>query len=123
MTTTIAPHVSTATTTTVAGPAPISSATTWVNVADGLWTGSRDGEFFGTIEFVRGGFETSDHRGTHLGRSHSLAGAKRLLDDSRDAEPEQVLLWSDERTVLALGWLAFGVAAIAAVSIATQFFV
>ena len=52
-------------------------------------------------------------------------GAKRLLDEParRDDDDAPELAWSDERTVLALGWLAFGASAIAAVSIATQLFV
>ena len=111
-------------TTTAVAPATTIPAitTTWVNVAEGLWVGSSAREFRGTIEFVDGRFETSDERGTRLGRSHSLAGAKRLLDEPV-AAPAAELVWSDERTVLALGWLAFGAAAIAAVSIASQFFV
>ena len=97
--------------------------TTWVNVTEGLWVGSSAHEFRGTVEFVDGRFVTADDRGNALGRSHSLAGAKRLLDAPETADPEHVLLWTDERTIFALGWLALGAAAIAAVSIASQFFV
>jgi len=119
MTATIAPTVATAAISDVTATSP----TTWLNVAEGLWVGSGAGEFRGTVEFVDGRFEASDERGTRLGRSHSLAGAKQLLDQPAAPEPANVLGWSDERTVLALGWLAFGASAIAAVSIATQLFI
>jgi len=116
-TTAVAPATSTITAAIPTAP------TTWVSVAEGLWVGSSTGEFRGTIEFVDGRFETSDDRGTRLGHSHSLAGAKLLVDAPQADDADHVLLWTDERTVLALGWLAFGAAAIAAVSIASQFFI
>ena len=116
MTTTIATSA-----TTTSGAA--TSAATWALVSEGLWAGTRDGEFLGTIEFIHGRFEVADHHGTGLGRSHSLAGAKRMLDCADPEEVEQVLRWSDQRSLLVLGWLAFGASAIAAVSIATQLFV
>lgn len=119
MTTTIAPTV---TTSIISTPAAFAPETTWANVVDGLWVASSAGEFRGTVEFVGGRFEVTDERGTQLGRSHSLAGAKRLLDQPTP-EPANVLGWSDERTVLALGWLAFGASAIAAVGIASQLFI
>lgn len=119
-------------TTTIAAPraktpAPVTTATLapamWTLVSEGLWAGSRSGEFLGTVEFTAGAFETADHHGTPLGRSHSLAGAKRLVDGPEELGTEQVLPWDDSRTMFALGWLAFAAAAIGAISIATQFFV
>jgi len=112
MTTTIAPIDTTT----------ASASANWALVSEGLWAGTRDGEFLGTIEFAHGGFQAADHHGTALGRSHSLAGAKRMLDCADPDEVEQVLRWSDQRSLLVLGWLAFGASAIAAVSIAGQFF-
>lgn len=141
MTTTIAPgittHATTTSTTTPTGTATVSSfrpaantpvdagaltPLTWANVTEGLWVASRAGDFSGTVEFVDGRFEAADERGARLGRSHSLAGAKRLLDQPSAVETENVLGWTGDRTVIALGWLAFGVSAIAAASIASQLF-
>jgi|GEM_PF-2082163 len=118
-------------TTTAVSPAPASFASApdrvapavWAPVAEGLWVGTRDGEFLGTVEFAHGGFQAADHHGTGLGRSHSLAAAKRMIDSPDVEEAEQVMRWSDERSLLVLGWLAFAASAVAAVSIATQFFV
>jgi hypothetical protein len=101
---------------------PLAHASTWAHVTDGLWVASCEGEFRGTVEFVDGRFEAADERGTALGRSHSLAGAKRLVDQPTTPDPENVLGWSHERTVIALGWLSFGISAIAAVAIGSQLF-
>lgn len=109
MTTAFAPLVPAA-----SGPA----RTVWTSVAEGLWAGNRDGEFLGTVEFVDGGFETADHRGARIGRSHSLAAAERLIDEP--STPENVLVWRDERTLLTAGWLGFATLAVAAVAIALQ---
>lgn len=112
----------TATLTPATFPAVAPAATRWASVAEGLWAGTREGEFFGTVEFVEGGFETTDHRGTRLGRSHSLAAAKRLLDEPVDEQPGE-LMWRDDRATLAVGWLGFATLAVAAIAIATQLFV
>jgi hypothetical protein len=103
-----------------ASPAAPSTRAVWAGVTDGLWAGTRDGEFVGTIEFVDGGFVTADHRGTRVGRSHSLAAAQRLLEGPV-REPD-VLSWGDERAVLATGWLGLGALAVAAVVLAVQLF-
>ncbi len=93
----------------------------WALVAEGLWAGTRNGEFLGTVEFTGGAFETSDHRGTRVGRSHSLAAAQQLVD-APAPEFTPMLTWRDDRPSLAAGWLGFGALAVAAVTIATQLF-
>jgi len=103
-------------------PTPAKQGVRWALVADGLWSGTRDGEFLGTVEFVDGAFETCDHRGTRVGRSHSLASAQQLVD-APAPELSPVLTWTDERPSLAAGWLGFAALAVAAVTIATQLFV
>jgi len=103
-----------------ASPAAPSTRAAWNAVAEGLWAGTRDGEFVGTIEFVDGGFVTADHRGTRIGRSHSLAAAQRLLE-SPAREPD-VPSWGDGRAVLATGWLGLAALALAAVVLAVQLF-
>jgi hypothetical protein len=92
----------------------------WASVTDGLWAGTRDGEFLGTAEFIDGGFETSDAQGVRIGRSHSLAAAERLVD----GPPAEVavLTWREERTALAAGWLGFGALALTAVALAAHLF-
>ncbi len=116
-------------TTTAVSPAPTITTSaavapaSWNLVSEGLWAGTRDGEFLGTVEFLRGGFHASDHHGTSLGRTHSLAAAKRMLDGPEPEASEPVMRWSDQRSMLVLGWAAFTASAVAAVSIATQFFV
>ncbi len=104
-------------------PAPVPTATgvRWVHVAEGLWAGTRDGEFLGTVEFTGGAFETSDHRGARVGRSHSLVAAQQLVD-APAPETTSVLAWGDDRPVLAAGWLGFAALAVAAVTIASQLF-
>ena len=102
--------------------APAMSGVRWALVAEGLWAGTRDGEFLGTVEFTGGAFETADARGTRVGRSHSLAAAQQLVDSpATDLTP--VLTWRDDRPSLAAGWLGFAALAVAAVTIATQLFV
>ena len=100
--------------------APLPLGTRWALVADGLWAGTRDGDFLGTVEFVDGGFVTSDQHGARIGRSHSLASAQRLVDGP-PAET-QVLSWREERTALAAGWLGFGALALTAVALAAHLF-
>src|SRR5690554_4817059 len=56
------------------------SGARWAPVTETLWAGTRDGEFLGTVEFVDGGFETTDEHGVRIGRSHSLLAAQRLVD-------------------------------------------
>lgn len=101
-------------------PATFMSGTRWASVADGLWAGTRDGEFLGTVEFIDGGFVTSDAQGVRIGRSHSLAAAERLVD----GPPAEfaVLTWREERTALAAGWLGFGALALTAVALAAHLF-
>lgn len=99
---------------------PMPLGTRWALVADGLWAGTRDGDFLGTVEFVDGGFVTSDQHGARIGRSHSLAAAQRLVDGP-PAET-QVLTWREERTALAAGWLGFGALALTAVALAAHLF-
>jgi hypothetical protein len=104
-------------------PAPtpaIASGTRWTAVAEGLWAGTRDGEFLGTVEFVDGGFETADEHGARIGRSHSLAAAQRLVDGP--PIEVDVLSWREERTALAAGWLGFGALALTAVALAAHLF-
>ena len=114
MTTTLTPATPTVS-------APTSSGTRWTSVAEGLWAGTRDGEFLGTVEFVDGGFETSDLRGTRIGRSHSLVAAQKLVDrPAPEAVP--VLGWGDERRALAAGWLGFTALAVTAVALAINLF-
>jgi len=81
---------------TPARTAAPADAPSWKLVAEGLWVGTSDGEFIGTVEFVEGGFETVDHHGGHVGRSHSLPGAQRLLSDPDATEPA-LLDWRDGR--------------------------
>jgi hypothetical protein len=109
-------------TTTAGAPTPawLMSGTRWASVTDGLWAGTRDGEFLGTVEFIDGGFETSDAQGVRIGRSHSLATAE-LLVDGPPAETA-VLTWREERTALAAGWLGFGALALTAVALAAHLF-
>ncbi|QNO37673.1 hypothetical protein H4J02_01090 [Protaetiibacter sp. SSC-01] len=102
--------------------APVMHGVRWSLVAEGLWAGTRDGEFLGTVEFVDGAFETADNRGTRIGRSHSLAAAQNLVD-APAPELSPVLTWRDDRPSLAAGWLGFATLAVAAVTIATQLFV
>ena len=106
--------------TTAPAPAPIDPGTRWTAVTDGLWAGTRDGEFLGTVEFVDGGFETADAQGVRIGRSHSLAAAERLVDGP--AIETTVLTWREERTALAAGWLGFGALALTAVALAAHLF-
>lgn len=104
-------------------PAPTMATaadTRWTAVAEGLWAGTRGGEFLGTVEFVDGGFETADAHGTRIGRSHSLAAAERLVDGP--AVELTVLSWREERTALAAGWLGFGALALTAVALAAHLF-
>ncbi|MCS0498515.1 hypothetical protein [Protaetiibacter mangrovi] len=103
-------------------PAPVASGIRWASVAEGLWAGTRDGEFLGTVEFVDGGFETADERGTRIGRSHSLVAAQRLVESPAPDE-ESVLGWRDERPVLAAGWLGFAALAVTAVGLAWNLYV
>lgn len=100
-------------------PAPAPAGVLWAPVAEGLWAGTRAGEFLGTVEFVDGAFETSDARGMRVGRSHSLAAAQQLVDTpATDLTP--VLTWHDDRPSLAAGWLGLAALAVAAVAIALQ---
>lgn len=100
--------------------AAVPAGTRWTAIADGLWVGTRDGDFLGTVEFVDGGFVTSDAEGTRIGRSHSLAAARRLVDGP--PIETTVLGWREERTALAAGWIGFGVLAFAAVALAVHLF-
>ncbi|TXK19072.1 hypothetical protein [Homoserinibacter sp. GY 40078] len=117
MSTTIAP-----TTRAAASATEPLVAVRWNRVAERLWAGTHDGEFFGTIEFTGGAFEVSDDRGLYLGRAHSLAAAKRIIDQPDQQEPA-VLEWRDGRRVMMFGWIGFVSAAVAAVTIATQLFI
>jgi len=114
MTTTLTPA-------TPPASAPSASGTHWVPVAEGLWAGTHDGEFLGTVEFVDGGFETADRVGTRIGRSPSLASAQRLLDTPASGS-SPMLAWRDDRPLLTAGWLGFATLAVAAVAIALQLF-
>jgi hypothetical protein len=111
MTTTLLPPTSVA---------PSAHDTRWAPVAEGLWAGTRGGDFLGTVEFVDGGFETSDAHGTRIGRSHSLAAAQRLVDGP--PIEAAVLTWREERTALAAGWLGFGALALTAIALAVHLF-
>lgn len=106
-------------TTTTATPSA-APGTRWTAVAEGLWAGTRDGEFLGTVEFVDGGFETADAQGVRIGRSHSLTAAERLVDGP--SVEQTVLTWREERTALAAGWLGFGALALTAVALAAHLF-
>lgn len=109
-------------TTTLIPPAHVTApmGTRWSAVAEGLWAGTRDGDFLGTVEFVDGGFITSDQHGARIGRSHSLAAAQRLVDGA--PLEETMLTWREERTALAAGWLGFGALALTAVALAAHLF-
>lgn len=122
MTATLLPPATTPATTPVgtATPSSLMSGTRWATVTDGLWAGTRDGEFLGTVEFIDGGFVTSNAQGARIGRSHSLAAAERLVDGP--AIETIVLSWREERTALAAGWLGFGALALTAVALAAHLF-
>lgn len=106
---------------TTATTTPAPGCLHWAHVSDGLWVCSTPEAFMGTVEFIDGGFETSDERGEWIGRSHSLAGAKQLLTAPK-SQPRPVLRWGPSRTALTLGWAAVAITAAATVGIATQFF-
>ena len=74
----------------------------------------------GTVEFVDGGFETTNEHGVRIGRSHSLLAAQRL----GDGPPVEttVLTWREERAGLAAGWIGFSVLAGTAVVLAANLF-
>jgi len=101
--------------------AAAADAPSWNLVAEGLWAGTRDGEFVGTVEFVAGGFETVDHHGVRVGRSHSLPGAQRLLIDPDATEPA-VLDWRDGRVATTSAALLVASLTAAAVGLAVFLF-
>lgn len=96
------------------------SGARWSAVTETLWAGTRGGTFLGTVEFIDGGFVTSDHQGERIGRSHSLVAAQKLVDGP--PVEQTVLTWREERAALAAGWLGFGVLAVAAGALAVHLF-
>ncbi|NLF05917.1 MAG: hypothetical protein GX593_13075 [Actinomycetales bacterium] len=96
------------------------SGARWAPVTETLWAGTRDGEFLGTVEFVDGGFETTNEHGVRIGRSHSLLAAQRLVDGP--PVETTVLTWREERAGLAAGWIGFSVLAGTAVVLAANLF-
>lgn len=98
------------------------SVSTWTAVSEGLWSCTREGRFLGSIEFTAGGFEAVDCTGTPLGRSHSLAGAKKLIDGLPPEPYADTLVWNNDRRAFTWTWCALGVSAIASVALAVQLF-
>lgn len=100
-------------------PAPAS----WFAVSDGLWSCNRDGNFLGSVEFTGGRFEAVDGTGNRLGRSHSLAGAKKLIEGLPPEQYSEVLRWRDDRRAFAWAWGSLFVSAAAAVVLGVQMLV
>lgn len=96
------------------------SGARWAAVTESFWAGTREGSFLGTVEFIDGGFVTSDQHGERIGRSHSLTAAQKLVDGP--PIEKTVLTWREERAALAAGWLGFGVLAVTAGALATYLF-
>lgn len=94
----------------------------WTAVSEGLWACNSGGNFLGSVEFTAGGFEAVDGRGTALGRSHSLAGAKKLVEGQPAETYTDVLNWRDDRRAFAIAWSALLVSAFASVTLAVQLF-
>ena len=93
----------------------------WIAVSEGLWSCNLSGEFLGSVEFTAGGFEAVDSNGTPLGRSHSLVGAKKLIEGLPPEQYSDVLRWRDDRRAFAIAWTALFVSAVASVTLALQF--
>ena len=99
-------------------PALPPRAVAWTAVSEGLWSGTHDDEFVGSIEFTEGRFEAVDCTGRPLGRSHSLAGAKGLLEGSGCVSRRNVLTWRHDRRAITLTWAALAVSTIASIALA-----
>lgn len=92
----------------------------WTSVSDGLWSCTRDDEFVGSIEFTAGRFEAVDCTGRPLGRSHSLAGAKGIIEGQACTASSDVLTWRNDHRTMLITWAALGVSTVASIALALQ---
>ncbi len=112
--------------TTPALTAIATPAIRWTEVDEHFWTAGSGSVIVGTIEFTEGRFAVRDADGVLVGGSHSLGGAKALLQGGAPTEAVPSEFFADARVaslpIVATAATFLALSAVAAGALAIQLF-